>query len=672
MTPTSRRRWPLLLGAATAMAFCAAWWTWRAPDGPINVVLITLDTLRADRLGSYGYVDARTPHLDALAAAGVRLTDAVSASPITGPAHAGLLTGRYPARLGVRDNATTPLPEAAETLAETLSAHGYESGGFVGAFILDRPYGFAQGFQTFDGFATVQSGDQATAERRGDVVMDAALQWLASRSPDRPFFLWVHLYDSHAPYDAPAPYGEEFSTSPYDGEIAFTDAQVGRLLEALRASGHISRTVVAALADHGESLGEHGEDEHGVFLYEPVVRIPWMMAGPGIRSGRVVTEQVRSVDLVPTLLGALSLPVPSGLDGVDLMPVLGGTARPAPPPAFAESYYPRLHYGWSELRSVRADGWKAIDAPRPELYNLRDDPGETRNLYDAQRPLADRMIAEAVRLDRELTGALRPSSPAPVPAPDRQTLERLRSLGYVGTSSAAPTHGERGADPKDRIDERRKFQVLMSEAIDDLRARRTELAIDKFKQLVAINRQSYDLHQMLGEAYQTLGRLREALGEYEYAALLGPGVASPRLAAAEVHLALKDVRAARTRRDEAAALDPTSFDVSLVTGRILEAEGRPEEALSAYERAVAQNGANPRPRMLLVGVASRLERYDIAESQLRSLLTMGYQPSRTHFALGRLAHLRGRLDEAGRHYREALRLEPGLPMAVEGLRMIGR
>ncbi len=666
--PPRRWRLPALI-ALIGLGLAGAWWaTTRAPSGPLNVVVITLDTLRADRLGAYGYAAARTPHLDGLARAGARFDDAVSASPITGPAHAGLMTGRYAARLGVRDNATTPLPESALTLAEMLAAGGYDTGGFIGAFILDRPYGFAQGFQTFDGFPRVDSGHEANAERPGADVVDRALQWLSARTGERPFFLWVHLYDPHAPYAAPAPYAAEFAAQPYDGEVAYTDAQVGRLLDALRARGVMDRTAVFALADHGESLGEHGEDEHGVFLYEPVVRVPWLVSGPGIGAGRVVTDQVRSLDLPPTVMSAAGLPVPQGLDGMDLMPLLRGEARASTPAAYAEAFYPRFHYGWSELRAVRADGWKVIDAPRPELYNLRDDPRELSNLYEAQRALADRMIAEATRLDREFTGG------APVEAvqPDPDTMERLRSLGYVGTSAAALPAGTRGPDPKDRIAERREFKALMSAAIDDLRGGRAATAIEKFRRLVAINDKAYDLHQLLGEAYQTLGRLPEALGEYEYAALLNPRAAAPVLAAAEAHLAMGNLAGARARRDQAAALDPLSFDVSLVSGRILEAEGRASEALAAFEDAVAKNGANPRPRMLLVAVASRLQRYDLAETHLRTLLSMNYQPSRTHFALGRLAHLRGRTDEAARHYREALRLEPGLTMAAEGLRALGK
>jgi hypothetical protein len=236
---------------------------------PRNLLLITLDTTRADRLGAYGYAQARTPNLDTLAREGVRFDDAAAQAPITGPSHAAILTGRYPARFGVRDNATTPLPGEAVTLAEILEAKGFATGGFIGAFILDRPYGFAQGFSTFNsGFTRVDPGGEANAERRGDAVVNDAVAWMRGLPAGQPFFGWVHLYDPHMPYE-----------DGYDGEIARVDREIGRLLDALRARGAYDDTLVIAVADHGESLGEHGEDEHGVFLYEPVTRVPWIMRG---------------------------------------------------------------------------------------------------------------------------------------------------------------------------------------------------------------------------------------------------------------------------------------------------------------------------------------------------------------------------------------------------------
>jgi Tfp pilus assembly protein PilF len=562
----------------------------------------------------------------------------------------------------VRDNATTPVPDEALTIAEILSPRGFATGGFIGAFILDRPYGFAQGFETFDsGFNRVDSGSETNAERPGSAVVDDALRWLAAVPVERPFFGWVHLYDAHVGYKPPPPF-----TQDYDGEIGFVDQQVGRLIEAVRARGVIENTLFILVGDHGESLGEHGEAEHGVFLYDGVLRVPFLVSGPGIKPAQVVTEQVRLVDVAPTILEALGVPHELALDGESLLPLLRGEARKEIPALYAESYYPKLHYGWSELRAIRADGWKAIDAPNPELYNLRADPGEVHNLYAAQQALADRMIGEAKRVERELSaGAI-----ATAAQPDRETLERLRSLGYVGSSVVLPA-GVRGPDPKERIARQEQHNVLLSAAIDDLRSGDAAAAIPKLERLIEMNDKAYDVHQFLGEAYERLGRMEKALGEYEYGALLNPGSVTPLVSAAEVHIKRGDLVNARKRLDDAVKVQERSYDVQALAGRILEQEGRLPEALAAYERAAAVNGANPRARARIAAIASRLGRWDVAERELRRLLEMGYQPSRTYFALGEVAQRQGRNAEAEANYRESLRLEPGLPMAVDGLRSLG-
>lgn len=541
--------------------------------------------------------------------------------------------------------------------AEVFAANGFETGGFIGAFVLDRPYGFAQGFTIFDsGFTRVDSGSEANAQRAGPRVVDDALRWLQGVPAGKKFFGWVHLYDPHSPYEG-----------SYDEEISLVDREAGRLLDALRARGSFDDTLIMVIADHGEGLGDHGEDEHGVFLYDSVIRVPWIARGGGVKAGAVIAPQVRGVDLFPTVLDAFGIAAPASLDGVSVWPLLKGETRRDEPALYAESYYPKLHWGWSELRAIRADGWKAIDAPKPELYNLRDDPGEVTNLYASQRALADRMIAEAVRLDRELGGG----GEIALPTVDRETLERLRSLGYVGAAAAAAARpGERGADPKDRIAERREYRRAISRAIDALRAGQFADAATLLGPLVRANEGSYDLHELLGDAYRGLGRVDAAIGEYEYAALLNPVVPGPHLSIAELHLERGAQDKARAALSEGARRAPESFDVAMVTGRLLDAEGRAPEAIVVYEKAVAANGASVRARRLLADAALRSGRHDLAEVQYRALLGMGYQPSRTHVVLGRLAEMRRAPAEAAAHYRAALGLEPGLPVAAEALRRL--
>jgi arylsulfatase A-like enzyme len=302
----------------------AAWSVGGRAQAPTpNVLLITIDTIRADRIGAYGYTKGATPAIDRLAREGVRFADATSQAPLTGPAHAAILTGQYPGRLGVRDNATTPIPQGTPTAASLFKARGYRTGGFIGAFILGSEYGFAQGFDVFDAqFQQFTAGSKLQAQRRGGEVVDAAVKWLRGPSSgSNPFFGWVHLYDAHTPYEAPAPFRARFAASPYDGEIAYVDNCIAQLITALEQTGQLDRTVVAVIADHGEGLGDHGEEEHGLFLYDSVLRIPWIMRLPARESaGTVVKTQVRGIDVTPTLAALAGISM-SRIDGESVVPV---------------------------------------------------------------------------------------------------------------------------------------------------------------------------------------------------------------------------------------------------------------------------------------------------------------------------------------------------------------
>ncbi|MBA2302450.1 MAG: sulfatase-like hydrolase/transferase [Acidobacteria bacterium] len=641
------------------------------PAGRPNILLVTLDTIRADRIGAYGYQLAETPHLDMLAAEGVRFDDATSQAPLTGPSHAAILTGQYPGRFGIRNNASTPLPEATLTLAERLKAAGYATGAFIGAFVVDRAYGFGQGFDIFDAaFEGFRHELKGQVQRPAGKVVDPALAWINAVSVPSPFFAWVHLYDAHAPYSAPAPYGPRFKARPYDGEVAYVDAQVGRLVAALRASSALDRTIVTVIGDHGEALGDHGEADHGIFLYESVMRIPWIMRLPpslreGHTAGVVVTRQARSIDLLPTLLELAGVRDAAPVDGESLAGRLRGEPPRDPAPSYAETWYPQLHFGWSRLRSLRVGEWKYIDAPHPELYDLRTDRSEQRNVVAERANVAARMASELDGIEKGFGAA----ATAAAPQPDAETIARLRSLGYVGL--AAPSSGSgRGPDPKDKIAELATFRELLTRAGDDIRTGRTDAAIASLKRALAINERAYDAHVMLGSAWQQKGDFEKAVGEFEAAALLNPVGAAPHLLAANAFFESGRLESAMSRVDRAAGLEPDSGEIASMRGRIFERAGRGAEALAAYERAVTFNGADMASRGRLAGIAMNMGRHDLAEPQLRILLESKYQPSRTHFALGKLAQARGRKAEAAAHYREALRLEPGFPPAREALRLI--
>ena len=348
-----------------------------------NVVLVTIDTLRADHIGCFGYQLVQTPHLDSLAARGTRFAQAVTPVPLTLPSHASILTGTYPFVHGVRDMGGFVLQESPPTLATLLSQAGFRTAAFVGSVTLDHRYGLNRGFATYDDDmppAESEAGPRKP-ERRAEVVVERTLAWLAARPAGR-FFLWVHFFDPHSPYDAPQPFHAQYADHPYDGEVAYADAQLGRLLEAVREQGVSDRTLFVVMGDHGESLGEHGESTHGIFLYDATTRIPLVIAGPGVPYGKVVQAQVRSIDVMPTILAAVKIKAGDLLQGVSLCPLIEGNGGLPPESRFAlmETIYPRTHLGWSELRAVRTTEWKYIQAPQEELYNLLTDPAESCNV----------------------------------------------------------------------------------------------------------------------------------------------------------------------------------------------------------------------------------------------------------------------------------------------------
>jgi arylsulfatase A-like enzyme/Tfp pilus assembly protein PilF len=636
-----------------------------AQASPPNVLLITLDTVRADRIGAYGYAKGSTPVLDRLAREGIRFADATTQAPLTAPAHAALLTGLYPARIGVRDNATTPVPDGVTTAAEAFKAKGYRTGGFVGAFILTAPYGFAQGFDTFDAdFQGFTDGGKLQVQRRGDAVVDRALQWLDGAG-SQPFFGWVHLYDAHAPYEAPPPFGARFKTSPYDGEIAYVDACIGRLVASLERSGRLDRTIVSVVADHGEGLGEHGEQEHGMFLYEEVLRIPWIVRLPGrAHAGRIVSETVRAIDVLPTLAALAAVTLPR-VDGESVAGLVAGIARRETPSSYAETFYPKWHYGWSELKSLRGDRWKYIDAPKPEIYDLRADPAELRNVAAGRGPLMAGMSGELARIESGFGAA----AATDAPQPDAETLARLRSLGYAGM--AGPSRpGVRGPDPKDMIAGAEAFRSGISRAIDALARNEPAAAIAQLERLLAVNDRSYELHLFLGDAYVATRQFESALGEYAAAGVLNPRSAAPALSAARAYLAQGNTTRALEKAAEAARIEPGSGDIAVVRGQIHERSGQTSQAMDDYSAAVRANPSDPQARARLASLAMRTRQFDAAQPQFEALLRLGYRPARMHFGLAQIAEGKGDRARAVSEYREAVRLEPGFADAKAALARI--
>ncbi len=601
----------------------------RATAGKRNVVLLTLDTTRADHLGIYGDAAARTPTLDRLGREGVVFERALTVAPLTLPAHTSIMTGLFPPRHGVRDNGTFHLDDEFTTLAESLHAAGYCTGAFVGAAVLEKRYGLGQGFDVYDeDFAHGGPRHEFLfAERPADQVVAAGLAWLETAAT--PFFAWLHFYDPHADYQPPPPFDEEFRDRPYDGEIAFMDRMIGTLIDRLAARGLLDDTLVVAVGDHGESLGEHGEQTHGVFVYDATVRVPLVVRGPGVARGRRVESLVRTVDVLPTVLELVGLPAPSDVDGRSLAALLSeGRRVRAPgsePVAYAESELPRYHYGWAPLASVSTETWKLIDAPRPELYQLVADPKELVNLYERE-PAVARELVRRLHEVRDAGGPPHGESRRPL---DAATEEKLRSLGYVAVSAPTPAQSGPGPDPKDMI----ATHVRIQRGRNLLRQGRVDAAIAEFTHIVDENPRSVATWMDLAQA----------------------------------HLRRGDRDTAHTMLERARALAPDSAPIYIELGMLEDRQGRAEAAGRLFEIALAKD---PRSESALVSLAAALAeqgKLEQAQEAAERALTLDERNADAMTALGSIAL--GRQDESGAlaWFTKALRADPYHPNALTSM-----
>jgi arylsulfatase A-like enzyme/Tfp pilus assembly protein PilF len=545
------------------------------PWRPLNVVIVTIDTLRADRLGCYGYSRAATPHLDRLATRGVLFENATASAPATTPSHASMFTGTYPPVHGVRNAGGFALSPSHETLAEMLQAKGWQTAAFVGASVLDRVYGLNQGFSHYDDRMPDSPANRflEEASRPAVQVVDQAIAWL-DKASSQPFFLWVHVYDPHAPHDAPPPFKEPYRLRPYDGEIAYTDQHLGRLFAAIERKSPAEKSLMMVLADHGESLAEHGEYYHGVFLYDATLRIPWFIIAPGLPAGLRVKAQARTVDLLPTVLALLEAETPSICQGTSLLPALSGKDVPTTY-SYSEALYPKLNMGWAELRGMRTNQWKYVLAPRPELYDLANDPAELHNIIEQHPDKARQLRAEIQKLVP--TQGDSPAEQVQIKTISAVTEKQLESLGYVsaGASRQLKLTGE-GADPKDRT-----HILKLLEESGSLQKKLSSLQrIQLLNQARNEDPTNPALYYLLGDAYEVNRRPADALRVYELA------LRQKATATSKIYARMAAIYGEQGRLDEAILalesgldLDPTDIGSQgklagayLLKGRLADAE----------------------------------------------------------------------------------------------------
>jgi choline-sulfatase len=587
-----------------------------------NVLLITIDTLRADRVGAYGNPDGLTPAIDGLAKGAVRFEAAFTPVPETLPAHASILTGLEPFSHGIRNNTMFRLGET-PTLATMLKRAGYRTGAFVGAFVLSARSGLNRDFDVYDDHFTQnpESAGVRSAERRAEYVVGPATEWILGSGAERPWFAWIHLYDPHAPYQAPSEYRS--GRSPYDAEVAYTDAMIGRALDTLRAAHQLDRTVIVVAADHGEALGEHGEATHGLFAYDALLRVPMIVSAPGIRA-RVVQTPVASVDVAPTVLELLGIAVPSGLDGRSLLTAddRGRGSRAL----YFEALDANLTRGWAPLVGVMVDGWKYIDLPIPELYDLRHDRHEVHNLAGGD-PARVRVLQARLKD----AAASRKAAPEAVRTMmDAETSQRLASLGYIG--SAAETNGRRAFSPADDPKNLVGLNEAFYAAINEQAAGHDQSALATFLDIVARRPDFFAARTSAAALLGGSGRSAEAIALLQSA----PGALTS--AAAQIEL-----------------------------GLAFEAAGNLIEAAKCLERAVQLRDGDAETLSSLAVVYARLRRVDEARRLFRQVLRLEPRAPETWNNLGMLELSDGNRRAAVAAFRQAVSADAGYGPGWRGL-----
>jgi arylsulfatase A-like enzyme/Flp pilus assembly protein TadD len=622
---------------------------------PPNVVVITIDTLRADHLGCYGYSKIRTPAIDALAADGVRFERAYTPVPITLPAHTVIFTGTYPPLNGMHDFSGNRLGPQPPTLASVLKERGYSTGAVVGSGVLDSRFGLNRGFDFYYDhfeFNRLEEANLDEMERAGNVVADQTLDWL-SKNYSKRFFLWMHLYDPHYPYRPPPPYAEQYKSHPYDGEIAFADQQVGRLLHFLKEKGLYSDAIIVLAGDHGEGLGEHGEQTHGFFIYNSTLHVPLIFHLPGTGNGKRVASPASLADVMPTVLQLLKLPVPQQVQGKSLMaqllPKKESEARSdRSRPLYSETFLPRLHFSWSELRGIESDKYHFIEAPQPELYDLRQDPAELENLYSRKPAVAAELRTTLHSLVRDLTAG---EELAQKTGLDPALMERLKSLGYAGFSGGGDTTAKNAdlADPKDRI----QVYELISDGMAASQHGHYDESVQKLTKALETEPNSVPVHYLLGLDYYRMKDFSKAIAHFQRTVDVSPDYA---LAVYQLGLSYAragDMTNAIQYLKRALELDNTNFSAAYNLGAAYLHEGNTSEAASAFRQALAISPDYAAAHIALGELLLFQGKVDDSLVELRRAVDLAPGDPHGHAALAKALQAKGQVSEAEQEMRKA-------------------
>ncbi|MGA1870688.1 MAG: sulfatase-like hydrolase/transferase [bacterium] len=599
----------------------------------MNILLISIDTLRPDHLACYGYKSIKTPHIDLLAQNGILLRNAYSPVPLTLPSHMSIMTGQYPRGHGVYNNGGYVLSDSAETVAEVLHQQGYATGAIVASYVLNSQWGLGQGFEDYDD-SIAHTAEKRPMDkegyRRGKELTELGKKWLRQHH-EKPFFLWVHYFDPHAPYDPPAPFDKKYKNEPYDGEIAYMDHCLGELFNEMKKLSLLETTLIIFVGDHGEGLWEHQEQTHGLFIYNTTLHVPLIVRYPKkYPKGKEVSALVRTIDIMPTILEALDIQSPTlDLQGTSLIPLLTGEKKDLELNLYGESRYPELNFKWAPLECIVCEEWKYIHAPKAELYNFKNDPKETTNLYSVNTQKSEFLRAQLLSLKEKLSGVSHTENDAEPVEISPEARQKLQSLGYICNAESNEKNLD-NYDPLSLPDPKDKVSVLAH--IDEARVLESkgqfDVAIQKYEEILTHAPDSIATHYLLGLAYRNAGDPIKALHEME----------------------------------KVAELDFTYFDCENILGLLYDQLALPKKAIKAFKKALTINPDTVYVHNNLGMVYFKSNTLDLAEKEFKEVISFDSDTDPQHISvafsnLGGVYMRKGYLDKAVESFKSSITLD---------------
>lgn len=671
------------------------------PHDNLNIILITIDTIRADHLACYGYDSIKTPHIDGLAKDGILFSNAYSVSPLTFPSHTSIMTSQYPIQHGVQNNGTFLLQDSANTLAEILKKRNYKTGAIVSSYVLASHFGLNQGFDYYDDYFFQKKGqveDHTQNERIGEKVTEISKKWL-QKNHKKPFFLWAHYFDPHSLYNPPPPFDNQYKERPYDGEIAYTDKCLGDLFEEIGKLSLLKNTCIILVGDHGEGLWDHNEQTHGLFIYNTTLHVPLIISCPEhLQKGLKVASLVKTIDIMPTILELMGIDAEGSLiQGSSLVQFLKGEDKDMKIDLFCESQYPKLNLNWAPLQGILTfEGWKYIYAPKQELYNLKEDPQEQKNLFSLNPQKAKSLHERFLSLKKDLIEKAQAVEDAKSVTLSTEARERLMSLGYISYSGSnddalAGKADHELPDPKDKahllvmIDEARysegqgqieqaiqKYEEVLKQDPDNKMALfpagliyantgKPEKAVDIFKRLVELDPQNYDSKNSLGLTYDFLGMPEKAIKEYKEALQINPKVAYIHFNLGNAYLKINELDLAVKEFQKMQSLSQDPVVISMAIGNLGGIQLRKrnfKKALKKFKKSIEFNPSNRDAHISLADTYHMLGQVDNSINEWKTIVDLWPDDYIACYRLAQLLLDESESEQAITYLKKCLQLHP--------------